>query len=108
MRSAPNRLHRLTGATRRGSSPLASTTFTFGVRVMQYDDTLDIWRWEPTPRVIEGDGSRSHWAKRKDRTLRSCRRLVHNLKLAWLETAPPSEDENGQRLDSHSPGSHPR
>jgi hypothetical protein len=22
--------------------------------------------WEPTPRTITGDGSRSHWAKRRD------------------------------------------
>ena len=49
-------------------------------------------RWTPTSRTIEGDGSRSHWAKRKNRTVRSCRRLVTNLKQAWLETAPPLDE----------------
>ena len=32
--------------------------------------------WTPTPRRIDGDGSRSHWTKRRTQARKQCRRLV--------------------------------
>jgi hypothetical protein len=48
--------------------------------------------WTPTPRVIDGDGKRSHWAKRDERVRRVRAKAGRNRKWAWLTTAPAPTD----------------
>jgi hypothetical protein len=58
------------------------------------ENEAELFRWTPTPSVIEGDGSRSHWKRRREVGLRSVRSQARETREAWLETAPKeSEDE---------------
>ena len=46
----------------------------------------------PTPRVIDGDGSRSHWVQRRESRLRRERSRARDTREAWLNTAPEQEE----------------
>jgi len=44
--------------------------------------------WTPTLCQVPGDGTRTHWDKRKTRMRRGCRDLVLSIKQGWMLSAP--------------------